>query len=702
MIGLQDLVLGTVSGLTYGVLALGLALVYKSGRFVNFAHGNLGVVCAVLFGKAVVDWGVPYWVALPLLVGLGAGIGALIELGVVRRLFDAPRLVLVVATIGVSQLLLFLSLQRGFNADQNALREAGFPRPFEAELTVGGVVLGGGELGILVLAPLAALGLAAFFRFTAYGQAIRASAENPDAARLAGISVRRMSTLVWAIAGALAAFTLILVSTQRPVFQVGALGPGILVRALGAALVGRMVNLPVIFGAALAIGIVERIALGTFDSGGVGDLLLFLVIMGALAVQGREIARSTRDGQTDVTFGAELRRLPRRVAELPAVRRLNRLAVWGCLALAVVLPQLPILDLDTQGKAFLLALTLGYVLVGLSMTLLVGWAGQVSLGQFALVGVGAFTAARFGDGLPLPLLVVVVGAIGACVAVAVGLPAVRIQGLFLAVSTLAFAVVAKSWVFQQPSLAGTDSTASMTRPGLLARFDLGEALVERDVYYFALVLVVLAVLAVRNVRASAVGRSFIAVRDNDKAARSDGLSASGTRLLSFALSGFLAAVAGVVFALARVNFDARDFDPAVSLNMLLMVIIGGLGSIPGAVLGAVFVYGLPALFGGSDLVQLATSGVGVLIVLLFLPGGLMELVHRARSPFVERAVRSAEGRPAPPSIVPPWRQVVDVARGRTPATDAGTGAPVRPVGAVEDPVLVEAAPSARADGEAAR
>ena len=379
------------------------------------------------------------------------------------------------------------------------------------------------------------------------------------------------------------------------------------------------------------------------------------------------------------------------------MKRLQRIAVWGALALAVALPQLPILGFNSQGKAFLFTLTLGYVLVGLSMTLLVGWAGQVSLGQFALVGVGSFTAARIGEGLPLPLLVIVVGLVGAGVAVVVGLPAVRIQGLFLAVSTLAFAVVAKSWIFQQPTLSGTDSTASMVRPALLGRFDLGEAIVERDVYYFALLLVVLATVAVRNVRGSAVGRSFIAVRDNDKAARSDGLSAAGTRLLSFALSGFLASVAGLVFALARVNFDARDYDPAVSLNMLLMVIIGGLGSIPGAILGATFVYGLPALFDTSDLVQLLSSGVGVLIVLLFIPGGLMQLVHRARAPFIERAVRRDEGRPPPPSIVPPWRDLVAVARGRTaepePSPAPSSGRRPRRTGGCDEMTATLAAPA---------
>ena len=325
--------------------------------------------------------------------------------------------------------------------------------------------------------------------------------------------------------------------------------------------------------------------------------------------------------------------------------------------------------------------TLCLCLIAVAMDVVWGYCGILSLGHFAFVGVGSFAAARIGEGLPLPLLVLVVGLFGAAVAVVVGLPAVRIQGLFLAVSTLGFAVFAKNWAFQEEFATGDLGSAFMPRTRVLARFDLGEDLVERDIYYFALLLVVLAIFAVRNVRNSAPGRAFIAVRDNDKAARSDGLSAAGTRLLSFALSGFIASTSGLIFALARQNFDAGDFDPAVSLNMLLMVIIGGLGSIPGAVLGAVFVYGLPALFDASDLVQLLTSGIGVLIVLLFIPGGLMELVHKVRAPLVEREIRKSENRPAPPSIIPPWRDLLAVAKGEklNPPEPVRTGpAPLPP------------------------
>lgn len=656
-------VVGTITGLTYALLAVGLSLIYKSARFVNFAHGNLGAFAAVILTKLIVDLGVPYWVAFAAAVAMGAGLGAIIELGIVRRLFGAPRLVLVVATIAISQLFLFASLQRSLNADQEDLVVNGFPVPFDTSWRVAGVVLHGGELSIIILVPALALALAAFFRFSSYGQAIRAAAENPDAARLAGISVKRMSTIVWVIAGALAAITGILVGPLRPIFAVGAAGPSILVRALGASLIGGMTNLPIAFGAGIAIGIIEAVVFDNFTSGGIQDLVVFLVVMGALIVRARGLARSTRDPTAGFTFGVAARQMPAALAALSGVRRMRRAGLAIAVALAVALPWLPILDLNSSEKTFLMTLVWGYAIVGLSLTVLTGWAGQVSLGQFAAVGVGAFAAARLAPDVPLLLLVPVCGLIGVLVAVVVGLPALRIQGLFLAVSTLAFAVVATGWAFQQDFFVVDPSAVSIQRPGIIAS--------ERSVYYFGLILLVLAALAVRNLRRSGPGRVLIAVRDNDQAARSDGLSAMGTRLLSFGIAGFMAAVAGVVFAYARGIFNAASFQPSTSLDMLLMVILGGLGSIPGAILGAVFMFGFPVIFGTGNiadpvnqLVRLGTSAIGVLIVLLFLPGGLISLVHKARDAFALRIARADEGAPPHPPIIPPLRELLRTATGR--------------------------------------
>ena len=654
---MDTIVLGVIVGLTYAILGLGLTLIYKSARFVNFAHGNLGAFAAVIFGKLVLDTGVPFWIAFALSLAMAGVLAAGVELLVVRRLFDSPRLVLVVATIAVSQLFLFAASQRSLQADQNVLVKEGYPTAFSATFQIGSLTLTGGELGILVVVPILAVALAAFFRFSAYGQAIRAAADNADAARLAGISVRRMSTLVWVIAGILAAATAILLAPRASVFEIGTLGPAILVRALGASLIGRMTSLPITFGAGIAIGVVETVAFDRFTSGGIQDLVVFLVLIGALALRARALSKASRDVEAPISFGAETRPLPVAVSSLAGVRRLRGVGVLLCTLIAFSLPLLPFLDLSTSEKTFRLTLVAGYAIVGISLTVLTGWAGQVSLGQFALVGVGAFAAARFAGDLPFPLLVIGCGLVGAAVAVLIGLPAVRIQGLFLAVSTLAFAVVATAWAFQQDELVGSPSGVSIMRPDFLRT--------ERSSYWFACVLVVLFAIGARNLRRSGPGRALLAVRDNDRTARSEGISAAGTRLLGFAISGFMAAVAGVVFAYGRGNFTATDFSPATSVEMLLMVIIGGLGSLPGAILGAVALFGLPILLDWSELTRLAISAIGVLVTLLFMPGGLIALVHRGRDLLIDRIVREANDLPAPPRLIPPLRDLARVALGRS-------------------------------------
>lgn len=680
--GLDIVVLGAITGLSYALMASGLVLVYKSGRFINFAQGNLGVISATLLAKFVVDNGWNYWLSLVAVVGLGAVLGAAVEFTIVRRLFDAPRLVLMVATIGVAQLLLIFTLIEAFQASPLTILQQGFPVPIDAQVQVGSLILLGSDLMIIIVVPIAAAALTLFLRLTPYGQAIRASADNPDAARLSGISVRRMSTLVWMLAGLLSSISAILLAPRGFGAQFGQLGPSVLVRALAAALIARMTNLPMAFAGAVGIGVIEALAFANSTSGGVTDVVVFLVIVGALLLRARDLGRDHRRSDDGVGFGTEPKAIARRVAELPGVRLLRGGGVAAALGLALVLPLLPVFSFDSQAKAFLFAIVCGYAIVGLSLTVLTGWAGQVSLGHFALVGVGAFASARLVEaGIGWWAVPPLAGVVGALAAVAIGIPAVRIQGLFLAVTTLSFGVLATGWGFQQDWIVGEPGGVFLDRPAILRG--------ERALYYASLLVLVLATIAVRNFRASGAGRAVIAVRDNDQAAAVTGISPAGARLAAFALSGFLAAIAGVVFAFARQRFDATSFDPATSLTLLSMVIVGGLGSVPGAILGAVFIFGLPALFPQNDIVNLAVSGVGLLIFLLYVPGGIVSAVYSARDALVDRIARRAEGRPPPPPIVPPLALMVSVARGRIPApdpADAGARAddPPAPVAAGDD------------------
>lgn len=676
-LSLDIVVLGALQGLMYGALAIGLVLVYRAQRFVNFAQTNLGLISAVLLAKLTVDLGLPYLLALPLALAAGAGLAVLIELTVIRRLFDSPRLALMVGTIFLSQLLLVPKLIPAINADKTDLVLNGYPMPFRAQVTIGELVLGPEDLMVLIVVPTLVAGLALFMRFTTYGRAIRASADNPDAARLAGISVRRMSTVVWLLAGLLSAAIAILAAPQLPIQLKAAAGAGTLVRALGAALLGRMVSMPVSFAAGIGIGVLEAVVFANTYSGGATELAVFLVVMAALLLRARELSKATRDSTAGLNFGAEPAPLAPAIARLPKVRRLTWITAILAVGLGIALPLLPVLDLNTQGKAFLLTILTCYCLVGLSLCVLTGWGGQVSLGQFAFVGVGAFGAARITQLLDLPVWAVLPmsAVLGTLIAILVGLPAVRIQGLFLAVSTVAFSVLASGYLFQAEWLVGSPEGMYMPRPSYLDD--------ERRLYYVGLALVVLTALVVRNFRRTAAGRMLIAVRDNDMAARANGVSAAGTRIFAFALSGFICSIAGVLYAMSYQRFSATTFSPDLSFALMTMVVVGGLGTISGALLGPVFVYGVPLLARGSEMGQMASllmSGVGGLVVLLFLPRGLAGIAFDLRDVIVRRITGEERQRTRPrPSEV--WR----MARGKAdPHQDE-----LSVVGAEDDTMILE-------------
>jgi ABC-type branched-subunit amino acid transport system permease subunit len=660
-VSLDVIVLGVIQGLLYGLLGVALVLVYRAQRFVNFAQANLGLISSVLLGKLVLDWGLPYLLAVPVALAAAVALGGIVELAVIRRLFKSPRLVLMVASIFLAQLLLVPRLIPAINPTQSKVVLHGFPVPFHIQLHVGSLVVDTPDVLIMIVCPVLVVALAAFLRLTPYGQAIRAAAENPDAARLAGISVRRMSTLVWLIGGLIAGVSAILEAPKQSVFVLGGSGASILVRALGAALIGRMTSLPTTFVAGIGIGVLESVTFANYPNGGTIELVVFAVVMAALLWRAAELSRSSRDPASAINFGAEAPPLPRRVNAMTGVRRLRSVTLVASAGVGLVLPWLPIFGLNTAAKTFLMSLVVCYAIVGVSLCVLTGWAGQVSLGQFALVGVGAFAASRLSVSAHLPfwLVTIVAGLIGSAVAVAIGLPAVRIQGLFLAVSTMAFAVLAQGYLFQQPGIVGNPGGVYTPRPSLLQG--------EKAVYYFGLAALIVFLVAARNFRRSGPGRMLLAVRDNDRAARMAGVSAVGSRLVGFALAGFMATIAGVLFAYARQRYVATDFTPDNSFNMLTMVVIGGLGSLPGAVLGAIFEFGVPVLAKGtqaSQLFEFLFGGVGGLVFLMFIPKGLSGAVYAGRDALVSRMVRQEDGLPAPPSLIPPWRDLVRVMRGR--------------------------------------
>jgi branched-chain amino acid transport system permease protein len=622
---------GTVFGSLIALLAIGVVLVYRANRIVNFAQAELGSVAAVLAIEAKLVWGWNYFVAIGMGFAMAAVLGALIDITIVRRFHTAPRLILTVATIGLAQILKAMSILIPLLI--GGLTAGRFETPFTVRHEIHPEVFNGNHVMVMVVVPAVMLGVMAFLRFTDYGIAIRASAENGDRANLLGIPVKRLSTLVWAMAGFLSATAVIL---RIPLvgfasFQsVSGSGNALLLRTLAAAVIGRMESLPRTVIAAIGIGIFQEAAAWQFSDTDFVDALLVIVILVGLLLQREHFSRIAESGISTWKSIREVRPVPRELVGVPEVR-------WATFAVTAIITTialtLPLWASPSQEQAA--ALVAIYAIVALSLLVLTGWAGHISLGQFALVGFGgAATGVLYGrHGWDLLLALPVGAAVAAGVALVIGLPALRIRGLFLAVTTLAFAVTAETF-FLEDRYVPWLIEESIRRPMLWGRFSLDQGWQQ---YFFCLVGLLVAIAAVRNLRASRTGRAIIAVRDNEMNAEAATINATRTKLLAFAVSGGLAGFAGGLYVVNQQGLFADAFGADVSIRLFSMVVIGGLGSLPGAVLGAIYVRGaeffLPAEY------ELLASGMGILLLLMFLPEGLGGLFYRARDGYLRWVAR---------------------------------------------------------------
>ncbi len=643
------LVQGTIIGLGYGLLAMGLVLIYRTNRVLNFAQGQLGVVAAVFMVKCYYDFGFNYWFALGIALVLAAAIGALCEL-VLRRLFNRPRILVMVATIGISQVL-FVLTALPFMRPKNLFKP--FPVPVDVSFHIGTYLFTSGQVITLVVAPLVAAAAALFVRYSHWGLAMRAMSENAESARLSGVWVRRTSTVAWTLAGVLSAFAAILASPGQTSALTDVLSPELLLLGLTAAMVGAMVNLTAAFVAAVGLGVVQEILVWNLSSTAQVELVLFVLVSVVLLVRIAALQTGARSEERSTWIEGSRSELR---SEDPLRRRVGSVGVVAAVVVAALLPLVV-----SPGRSFLLSEICIFAVVALSLTVLTGWAGQVSLGQFGLVAVGALLTAHLGASVPLILLLPLAGAVTAVIAVVVGLPALRVRGLYLAVSTLAFSLWFMGPVLSTPcwtlpvlhkrlctGLPNPQSTL-VARPTFLG-IGLGS---ERAFAWFSLGVLVLSVLMVRLWRDRGVARRLMAVRDNESGAGATGIPLARSKLLAFALSGFIAGYAGVCLAFGLERFSTATFDPTYSILVVSMVVIGGLGSISGAVLGALYLVGIPAMFGTTPTIQFLTSGLGLLAFILYLPGGLAELLHRAGDLValgVERAGRSSP--PPPPAPEP--------------------------------------------------
>ena len=624
------LFIGTVQGTTTALLAMGLILIYRTNRFVNFSYAAMGALPGAFALGLHLEQGMPFFAALVLAVVIGVVVGFLTEL-VIRRFKNSSRLIVTVASIGLAQIFGVLSLFANKSIGFISLA-GGFTIPLDLRLTLEGGIktMTGDEILIIAVVPVVIAGLAWFLLRTDAGVAIRAAAENEDRALLLGIPVYKLGRIVWMIAGGLAALTYVLQAPSSGISpSVVSAGPAVLLPALAAAVVARLESLPLAFFAGIGLGMLDQLVRwnGT-GSPSITTMFFLAVILVALLLQRASLSRAMNSESASFNAEGIVKPVPRELRHLPEVKY-AKWALWTVTGLLFVF----VPTMWGPSNQLLAAIAMVWAMVGVSLVLLTGWGGHISLGQFAIAGVGGLLGGNLLLNTELDYFLVLLGAgaAGAATALVVGLPALRIRGLFLAVTTLAFAVALNSYVLNPDNFSSIIPNG-IVRPILWERWDM-----ERGypMYAVCLVFLILSVLAARSIRGTRSGRVIIATRDNERAADSASVPTTKVKLTAFLVAGAIAGVAGALHVTILHGLNQGTYSPDMSLEVFSTAVIGGLGSVTGAIGGVLFFQYLGTITALGDIRPLI-SGAGLLVVLLVFPGGLAQLAASLRDRYLRR------------------------------------------------------------------
>ncbi len=646
--------LGVVTGSLFALNAIGLVLVYRSNRIINFAQVAVGGVGATFFATSVtyepllrfcLDKGVfdtepswfttaNYWASAVVGLALSVLLGWLIHTFVVRRFADAPRLVATVTTIFLVSVCGLISREIRSSkilrsTDQiEAQVQVGAPDPpFDITIDLPGVRLTSRDLLAVGIVALVIPLLTLYFRRSSTGVAIRAAADNPSRVASLGVDVNVVVGKVWLIAALLSGLAAILTTMgSGPPPDGVEINVGLLVRILAAAVIARLVSLPVAGIAAIGLGVLQETMLFSFGTPLLLDAFLVLIIGLVLMLQRITAVRADVDVASSWRAAREVRPIPGELRGLPEVVKWVR--IGACSAAVLVLGAPWVLSpSQTDLASYVLIATMMF----LSVLVLTGWAGQISLGQFAFAAIGAWVTGA--SGWPFPVAVVAGAAAGGAAALVVGIPALKLRGLHLAIMTLAFSLAVTTFVLN-PRYLGKHLPSDVTRPSLLG-MNLDDG---RVFFYVLLLLLVLVAGAVAGLRRSATARALIAARDNEAAAQGFGINLLRARLQAFAASGAIAGFAGSLLAYQQNSVIPDSFSAAQSLQVFLYAVIGGLGAVSAPLIAGVYFALVTVLDLPADLVQLMTGAGGVLL-LMVATGGLAQLVFDLRDNLLRGVAR---------------------------------------------------------------
>jgi branched-chain amino acid transport system permease protein len=572
---LQYLVFGLFAGAIYALSSVGIVLTYKTTGVFNFAYGGVAMFCAFVFWQLRDQWGLNQWFSIPLLVFVVAPVLGLILEALFRTLTANSVDVQIVCALGA--LAFFEAVVPIIWTQLKNEPDHPLPTVFsEGQFTIGGATVTGNEAGTFVLALVLGIGLWAALRWTPLGMATRAVVDNRDLASLVAVNPVRITQSAWVISTVFAAVAGVLLSTANDL--VTYVLPFLVIYSFAPAVLGRLTNLPVAFGGSVVLGLIINILSKYNSSGFVAKLegsIPYLALFLLLVVYGRRLTE-VRAAAKPMT-GSRTINAPTRDLGVGAIGLIIAFGVFPHVFSGSTISDL--------GQA------MAYAVVALTVVMLTGWTGQISLGQMSFAGVGAFTAAHIAGthGGLFPLAIVVGIAIAVPTSLLIGLPSLRLSGLFLALATMAFALLMDNLVFSDSSISGGSTGLNLTSA------KIGPISIDSptSIYYLCAVVLSIAAFGLWWLRRGPIGRRLQMVRDSPEAASTLGASLTVTKLAVFAGGAALASVAGALLAVTQGTVVPSQFSFDTSLELLLVVVLGGRSYILGALVA-----------GGFDLMQL--------------------------------------------------------------------------------------------------
>jgi branched-subunit amino acid ABC-type transport system permease component len=663
--------LGLASGAIIAFVALGIVVGYRASGVVNFAQGAIGMYGAYAFvglrTKGVLFQPIPGLgpglqigpktgldlvssILLALLVSLI--LGFLVHRLVFRPMRGSPPLAQVVASVGVLLVLeALVSVRFGTNP---IVAPPVLPKNGTIELN--GTFLPNDRVLLVVIVLVISAILWAVYRYTRFGLATRGAAENEKAAMLIGLSPDRLAGISWMVASLIGGLGAILSA------QITGLTPQgytlIVIPALAAALTGRFQSIWITALAALGIGAVQSVLSNLSNDvpwwpPGTPDAVPFILIVIVMFVAGKSLPQRG---------SAAIGRLPK--VPKPGPRLIPS-------AIAIVVTVVVVL-IATDALRSAITVSLIGALVCVSLVVLTGYVGQISLFQLTLSGVAAFLLSYLTTnlGLPFPIAPLVAAMGGAVLGLIAAVPALRVRGINLAIITFAFGFAIDQVVFSNQVISGNFQGLTVVPPvvfGLDLSFISGAQIARVPFVIMSMVIFALCAWAVSNLRRSRTGRRMLAVRSDEQAAAAAGIDVSRTKIIAFIIAGFLAGIAGTLTAYQQSSVSGANFVVLASLALLASAYLGGITSIPGAIVGGTLVAGGLSpfildflIFKNIDnglQVQTVITGVLLIVMAILNPEGIAGAMAKGYRSVMHR-IRGRRGGSAPtptnaePSAVP--------------------------------------------------